>query len=115
MARPRKNPHEKKGQFIGFWATLDELAKIDIKQRLLRCDSRSDYLRQAALMGTINVVERRGLAPEIVHQLKRIGANLNQMTRLYNARTDAPPPVDLQPMLATLQEIVFREIIPRED
>jgi hypothetical protein len=70
-------PREREKQ-VKFFATDEELEKIKLKVEKSKL-SQSDYLRKVALQSDIVVIE--GLN-ELTIELKRIGNNINQLTRL---------------------------------
>ncbi len=76
MGRKRKKP-------VTFWLSENELSLLKNKISKTRL-TRSDYLRKCSLNKNITVIPGiRGLVIEI----KRIGNNLNQITRSVNRGT----------------------------
>ncbi len=73
MARKRKIP-------VTFWLSENEL--LSLKNKISKTSlTRSDYLRKCSLNKNITVVP--GLR-DLVIEIKRIGNNLNQLTRSVN-------------------------------
>ncbi len=73
MARKRKVP-------VTFWLSENEL--LSLKNKISNTSlSRSDYLRKCSLNKNITVVP--GLR-DLIIEIKRIGNNLNQITRSVN-------------------------------
>jgi len=91
MARPRKNPSDNRERRLIFRATDDECACIAARADQAGL-SVSDYLRAVAVSG--KVVVRQDAAPnvETVNQLRRIGVNLNQITRTIHTNGGRIPP-----------------------
>jgi hypothetical protein len=83
--RPRKRPEEQRGEFVGFWLTADELARLDEAAAAAHAISRGDYLRAVALAEQDGATttqlpkhkRRRDVAP-VVAQLGRLGGLLHQ-------------------------------------
>ena len=76
MSRKRKN-------FVAFWLSEKEL--IQLKDKISKTNlTRSDYLRKCSLDKNITVVP--GIR-DLVIEIKRIGNNLNQLTRAVNRGT----------------------------
>ena len=73
MSRKRKN-------LVGFW--LDDNEYLSLKNKISSTNrSRSDYLRKCSLDKNITVIPG---VRDFMIELKRIGNNLNQITRLAN-------------------------------
>jgi len=73
MSRKRKN-------LIGFW--LNDTEYLSLKNKISSTNrTRSDYLRKCSLDKNITVIP--GIR-DFTIELKRIGNNLNQITRLAN-------------------------------
>jgi hypothetical protein len=76
MGRKRKKP-------VTFWLSDNELLSLKNKISKTRL-TRSDYLRKCSLNKNITVIP--GIR-ELVIEIKRIGNNLNQITRSVNRGT----------------------------
>ncbi len=76
MGRKRKKP-------VTFWLSENEFSSL--KNKISKASlTRSDYLRKCSLNKNITVVP--GLR-DLVIEIKRIGTNLNQLTRSVNTGT----------------------------
>ena len=76
MGRKRKKP-------VTFWLSEYELSSL--KNKISKTSlTRSDYLRKCSLNKNITVIP--GIR-ELIIEIKRIGNNLNQITRLVNRGT----------------------------
>ncbi len=76
MGRKRKKP-------VTFWLSENELSSL--KNKISKTSlTRSDYLRKCSLNKNITVVP--GIR-DLVIEIKRIGNNLNQLTRSVNTGT----------------------------
>ena len=76
MGRKRKKP-------VTFWLSENELSSL--KNKISKTSlTRSDYLRKCSLNKNITVIP--GIR-ELVIEIKRIGNNLNQITRSVNRGT----------------------------
>tara|TARA_B100000745_G_C19968196_1_gene327566 strand:- start:225 stop:554 length:330 start_codon:yes stop_codon:yes gene_type:complete len=102
MARPLKKVDDKQSAVITIRCSFDE--KNLIKGNAERAGlSLSDYMRQMGANGKIiirqNMVEL-GLAGE----LRKIGVNLNQQTRNFNA--SGKPPIQLEQTWLKLENLI---------
>ena len=76
MGRKRKKP-------VTFWISENELSSL--KNKISKTSlTRSDYLRKCSLNKNITVIP--GIR-DLVIEIKRIGNNLNQITRSVNSGT----------------------------
>ena len=76
MGRKRKKP-------VTFWLSENELSSL--KNKILKTSlTRSDYLRKCSLNKNITVIP--GIR-DLIIEIKRIGNNLNQITRSVNTGT----------------------------
>lgn len=79
---PKGGVHIKKERFIGLRVTEKEYQKIKLKAKKAKMNI-SQYVSLSALDKDIFIVE--GLK-ELIHQLAKVGNNLNQMTMLAHSR-----------------------------
>lgn len=86
--RPRKDTSKLRDQWLRARVTADELHRVE---QLARDAGKtpSDFVRDASLLGRIQI--KRYLAPDpgIINELQRIGNNLNQIARVCNTTGDA--------------------------
>jgi hypothetical protein len=90
MARPKKNPGELKAEFLAFRLTPSERLQIEEAARDAGM-SAAAYARMLTLSRRVTVRQHSTLDPAVFDQLRRIGVNLNQLTRLANATGTIPP------------------------
>jgi hypothetical protein len=90
MARPKKNPGELKAEFLAFRLTPAERLQIEEAAREAGM-SAAAYARMLTLNRRISIRPHSTLDPAVFDQLRRIGVNLNQLTRLANATGTIPP------------------------
>lgn len=90
MARPRKETAERRSVTLGLRLTPAERLRIEEAAGKAGITP-SAYIRTQALKGRVVVSEQRTLAPELFDELRRIGVNLNQLTRLAHIREEPPP------------------------
>lgn len=83
MARPVKQEHEKLGEVVRLRLTLAELEHVR-SQANLAALSVSEFLRRRALGLTVQPPPGRADAA-LLSELNRIGVNVNQLARAYNA------------------------------
>lgn len=111
MPRPRKEPDTRRARQIGVRFTDREI------QQLTRAAERAGlplagYIRRAALAGRVSVVQSRALDWQAFDQLRRIGVNLNQATRVANAEGLIPP--ELVTAAAAIEQFLMDEIERRD-
>jgi len=107
MARPKKDPHELRTETLAFRLTPSE--RIQIEQAAAKAGLQpSAYARMQAIKGRVVASEQRTLAPELFDELRRIGVNLNQLTRL--AHINEEPPKDLPRLCAALDRFLLKEL-----
>ena len=69
----------------------------------------SEYVRRVAVDGHVVVREQSGYGMALAVQLRRVGVNLNQLTRFANANEELPPElVRLLPKLETILDRIIR-------
>lgn len=107
MARPRKIPDERRNQTLA--ARLTAAERVQIEQAAADAGmTASDYMRMQALRGRISVPARRSLDHAAFEQLRRLGVNLNQLTRIANQTQELP--AGLSRCCAALEELLLREL-----
>lgn len=85
MARPKKTPDERRDLRVAFRLTASDALAIEARAKAAGV-SVSQYARDMSLNGRVAIVERPGLDFDTLDQLRRIGVNLNQLTREYHRR-----------------------------
>jgi len=109
--RPRKTAVSLRDQWLRARVRLDELHRIE---QLARDAGKtlSDYVRDTALTARIVIKRHRTVEPVLLHELSRIGNNLNQIARICNttgesrrARHIEDYLDELRPMLKRLYEL----------
>jgi uncharacterized protein (DUF1778 family) len=107
MARPKKDPDERRTETLAFRLTPTE--RIRIEQAAARAGlPPSAYARMQAIRGRVVSSERRTLAPDLFDEPRRIGVNLNQLTRLAHIREEPPP--ELPHLCAALDRFLAKEL-----
>jgi Bacterial mobilisation protein (MobC) len=81
--RPRKTAVNLRDQWLRARVRPDELHRIE---QLARDAGKtpSEYVRDAALTAQIMIKRTRRVAPALLHELSRIGNNLNQIAKICN-------------------------------
>ncbi|MFW6027320.1 MAG: plasmid mobilization protein [bacterium] len=107
MVRPKKQPAEKRSEALACRLTPSERLRIE-RAAAHAGVSPSEYIRNQALTGRVNVPARRTLDPAAFDQVRRIGVNLNQLTRLAHrtGRVDR----EVRQAAATVERLVRRAI-----
>ena len=108
MARPRKEPTEQKDIVMSFRVSVDERLRIEEKATNSHV-STSDYLRDQALHGKVVVSQQTSLDPALFSELRRMGVNLNQLTRL--AHTKQAIPAQVKRLCETIEAILANEVL----
>ena len=118
MARPKKPTSDRREQWIK--ARVSPAEHADILTRAARARlSPSEFLRRSALTPTgaspaaepVAVAEETAQAEfELIDQLRRIGVNLNQLTRVANQTGYMPD--GLEEALAKVDQLLDRMIEP---
>jgi hypothetical protein len=108
MARPRKA--EPRSQQLNFSLTLSELESI--KRRAEAVGMRPVHFGRTLLLNQGGKVAAKAAPANnidrmIYGQLVRLGNNLNQMLRHLH-RTGDPLPVDLEPLLKDIRQVMRR-------
>jgi hypothetical protein len=109
MARPKKQPAEKRTEALACRLTPSE--RLRIEQVAARAGlSPSEYIRRQALTGRVTVPEKRGFDHATFDQLRRMGVNLNQLTRLSHQTGRVDP--EVRRAASVVERLVRREIDP---
>lgn len=109
MARPKKQPAERRTISLSCRVTAQERLRIETAAGHAGI-SPSEYMRRQALMGRVIVRERRVIDHATFDQLRRIGVNLNQLTRLANQAGEVPSEVSRA--AATVERFIIRALDP---
>ena len=107
MARPRKDPDELRTETLAFRLTPAERLQIEAAAAEAGL-SPSAYARKQAVKGRVIVPAHRTLDPALFDELRRIGVNLNQLTRLAHIREEPPP--GLPRLCTALDQFLAREL-----
>jgi len=110
MARPKKPTSDRREQWIK--ARVSPAEHADILTRAARARlSPSEFLRNSALASQVVVAEEAAGADfETIDQLRRLGVNLNQLTRVANKTGYMPD--GLEEALAKVDRLLDRMIEP---
>lgn len=108
MPRPQKQPAEKRDMRVAFRLSAADAAALGSKAKDAGL-SLSAYARQMALKGRVAVVRREAPDFAAIDQLRRIGVNLNQLTRAYHRR-DADEPDYLRELCRQIEQVLDRAI-----
>ncbi len=114
MARPKKQTADRREQWIK--ARVSPAEHADILTRAARARlSPSEFLRNSALASpasaSVVVAEEAAQADfETIDQLRRVGVNLNQLTRVANQTGYMPD--GLEEALAKVDQLLDRMIEP---
>lgn len=94
MARPKKRTSDRREQWIKARVSPAEHASFLTRAARVRL-SPSEFLRESALSSQLVVAEETPQADfELTDQLRRIGVNLNQLTRVANQTGYMPDGLD---------------------
>lgn len=102
MARPTKQPHERRSERFNLRFTIAELAHIEQQARTAGIDP-TEYLRRRALGYEVPPAPRRADA-SLVSELNRVGQNVNQIARNLNSDRSERQEVDV--VLAELRGVL---------
>ena len=107
MARPRKPTDERLTERIEFTLRRSDFLRAaqDAEKAGM---TRTAYARQQFLSGRVVVVQSHQLDYATFDQLRRIGVNLNQLTRLANQNEELPP--GLSELCALIQRFLMENI-----
>src|SRR5271169_2622027 len=86
--RPRKDTSKLRDQWLRARVTADELHRVE---QLARDAGKtpSDFVRDASLLGRIQIKRYLAPDPNVINELQRIGNNLTQIARVCNTTGDA--------------------------
>lgn len=107
MARPKKQSDAHRRHRLAVRVTAEELAAFTERVRLAGM-SPSEYLRQAALRGRVEVQHKATADPGLIAAINKIGVNLNQMTRTANGTGRVPP--ELSRLCEKIDQLVMRAV-----
>jgi hypothetical protein len=106
MPRPRKSATERRSETLAIRLTQAE--RIGIEQAALKGGlTASEYARALVLAGRVVIRQTRTLDHVVFDELRRIGVNLNQLTRLAHQRQLFP--AGLEEVFAAIENILARE------
>ena len=93
MPRPRLSASARRTAQLRVRLTAGELATLQAEAAQAGV-AFPDFVRERALTGRVIIEQGSGLAPDAWRELRRIGVNLNQLTRFLNGNPGpASPPV----------------------
>jgi hypothetical protein len=107
MARPRKEPDQRRTETLAIRLTPSERIRVE-HAALAAGLSASEYARALVLAGRVVVRQNRSLGHAAFDELRRIGVNLNQLTRLAHQREQFP--AGLEEAFAAIERILAREL-----
>lgn len=93
MGRPKKQTDDKRAQWIRARVSPAEHARVLTRAAQAGLSS-SDFVRRSALSSQPVVAEAAAADFELTDQLRRIGVNLNQLTRVANRTGFMPDGLD---------------------
>ena len=105
--RPRKDTDSLRDQWLRARVRKDELHRIEQLARDAQ-KSPSEYVREAALSAKIVVRRYRRVEPILLHELSRIGNNLNQIARICNTTGSDRRAQHIDDFLAELRPVLKR-------
>jgi hypothetical protein len=114
MARPRKPDPERKSTRLAVRLTPAE--RLQIEQAAHQAGmSASSYIRAQILQGRVELSRHRSLPPALFDQIRRIGVNLNQLTKIANQTGKMPG--DLPRVCKAIEDFLVRELegVPMPD
>ncbi|MEM6260706.1 MAG: plasmid mobilization relaxosome protein MobC [Planctomycetota bacterium] len=106
MARPTKQPHERRSERFNLRFTVAELAHIEQQAQSAGIDP-TEYLRRRALGYEVPPAPRRADA-SLVSELNRVGQNVNQIARNLNSGRRERLKLDL--VLAELRGVLEKVV-----
>lgn len=109
MARPKKQPAERRTISLSCRVTATERLGIETAAAHAGL-SASEYMRRQALTGRVVVRERRVIDHATFDQLRRIGVNLNQLTRIAHQAGEVP--AEVSRAAAIVERFVVRALDP---
>ena len=90
MARPKKNPTDRRTEQVSVRLSPLELARLQEKADQSR-QTITAFVRASAMGKSITVQQGRADDFELRQELRRIGVNLNQIAKALNARQQVLP------------------------
>jgi Mobilization protein NikA len=107
MARPPKPPDERRSEALAMRLTPSERIRVEHGAHAAGLNA-SEYARALVLAGRVIVRQSRVLDHAVFDELRRIGVNLNQLTRLAHQLQQIP--AGLAELCARLERILAREL-----
>ena len=107
MPRPRKTDGERRSEALGLRLTPAERLRVE-RAALQAGLSTSEYVRAQVLNGRVIVHQSWTLGHVVFDELRRIGVNLNQLTRLAHQRQQFP--AGLTDVCRALEDLLAREL-----
>ncbi len=108
MARPKKAQAERLTESIHFRVVPSDFLRVARAAENAGI-SLTDYARQRLLTGRVIVRQTRKLNHAAYDQIRRIGVNLNQLTRLAHT-TDIMPPPGLSEICAQIEQFLREHV-----
>jgi hypothetical protein len=90
MARPKKDPKETRPYRVMFRLTAAEMKRLQRYAKAVGMEP-NEYAREKTVRGEVRVREVRELPFAVVHELGRIGVNMNQLARRWNMTGEHEP------------------------
>ncbi|WP_165793788.1 plasmid mobilization protein [Hyphococcus luteus] len=87
MARPKKQPHEKRDRRFNLRYTAAEIEHIRIEAHKAGLDPH-EFARRRTLGAPVRASRTQCADPALINELNRIGVNLNQLARAVNRGRD---------------------------
>lgn len=107
MARPRKSTDERLTERIEFTVCRSDFLRASENAEKAGM-TRTAYARLQFLTGRVVVKQTRQLDHASYDQLRRIGVNLNQLTRLANRDEELPP--ELPELCALIERFLLENV-----
>lgn len=108
MARPEKQEADRQSRFVSFRVTADEAAEIAARAAAAGM-SVSAYAREQARAGRVVIRTARGLDAASLETVRRLGVNLNQITRTMHERGGGLPP-ELGDLCRLIEQVLDRAL-----
>ena len=105
--RPRKDTPSLRSEWLHTRVRPDELHRIEQLAREAN-KSVSDYVRDTALTAQIVIRRYRRVEPILLHELSRVGNNLNQIARICNTTGDSRRAQYIEDYLNELRPVLTR-------
>lgn len=110
MARPKKDDSEKHNTYFRVRCTQEEKQQIQTYAKQAEM-SASQYIRTMALQGKI-IIKQSLVEFTYLEQLNKIGVNLNQQTKKFNAT--GKPPEQLMSLWSQLEALIDKLMNPAQ-